>query len=392
MKEIKTEREENPWKAPYNYEALKELTDVKLSDNPPAPESLLQMATGKEDKEGNPYYNKCFTVGEISVIVGRSGNGKSNLVALLISQMINNNRRERFLSELPNDGKILVMDTEQSEHDVWRLTEKISLINKDNPNTLDKVIVKRTEPLNPAFRKQLLMDLMRDEKPALVVLDGIADILATINDEKEAKETIAEIRSLAQELKIHLVGILHSSDKNTGSNEAMGWAGTVWKHKAQFQMNVHYSKDYEEFTVQFYKARHGFPQDWKFKFDGVKGIPYIPKDDEITKPPSVLNKEFEVKYMKDPETTYQFWVEVYRAFDIGDTNGMAHSKTNLQPVIQAVWCAMAQVPESCTIGKAKIREILFETAIIRQILINEGTEQKPDFKLNNPNTIDNYEM
>ena len=381
MKEIKTEREVNPWKGDYNYEHLKELTDVKLSDNPPKPETLLKMANGKFDKDGNQFFADYFTVGDISVIVGKSGNGKSNLVALLISQMLNNNRKDRFVSELKADAKILVMDTEQSEYDVWRLTEKLAIINEGDTSGLSRVIVKRTEPLAATFRKKLLIDLMKDEKPALVVLDGVADILATINDEKEAKETIAEIRTIAQELKIHLVGIIHSSDKNTSSNEAMGWAGTVWKQKAEGQINVHYSRDFEEFVVQFHKARHGFPQDWKFKFDGLKGVPYIPKDADVSKTAKQINDAFSLKLQSDASVQADFWKKVIDLAKDEAPNGNI-SKSVMAPVMQIVWTAMAELPVvEMAPGQKSMKNELIDIGLRNGFITNAGTKERPSFIL-----------
>lgn len=370
MKTIKLLKEVHPLKAAYDYSILKQFTDVTLDNPPEKPPTLLKMIND-EDK-----FAEFFTVGDISAVVGRSGNGKSNLLCLTISEMIQNKNTDHFQTQLKEDKPIIWIDTEQSDYDVWRILEKIS--NKtglSNEEIKKRIIVKKTESIPPKWRKQLLFDIINDYQPELLILDGVADIVDSINDEKEAKEVIREIRGFASKSSTHIIGVIHSSDKNNQSNEAMGWIGTVWKHKAEGQMNCSYDKKNQLFNVTFEKARHGFPKNFSFVWDKELHAPLFKPDSELSKELTDTEKNDSVidAYAKDMDYRINFWRDVWVQVipEYGHHSSM--SKAKLKPLVQKTMLSRSGAKK---FGLNK-SGVLIDVALNTLVLKNVGSAEQP---------------
>ena len=380
LKQIKLPREieeSNPLKSKtYNYEALKEATNVLYADKPEKPDTLLKMYSGKKNSLGQNIMTEYFTVGDISAIVGRSGNGKSNLIGLIVSEMLNNTNTENFQSQLKKDSPIILVDTEQSEYDVWRITQKVMTISGLSEEAVsNRLVVKRTEPLTAAFRKKLVLDLIRLEKPQLLILDGVADIVTSINDEQEAKEVVAEIRSAAQEHGVHIVGMIHSSDKNTQSSEAMGWIGTVWKHKSEGQMNVVRTK--EQFNVSFHKGRHGVPQDWAFRWVLEKGCPGFVEEEDREKTDQEKYNEVLTQLETDTDFATEFFKDAFKEVDVNENGGA--TKVTLGDGIQMIMKRRSGAEK--LFGRNKCKADIIDLGIKRSVLENFGNAGKSDIRM-----------
>ncbi|MCH9665298.1 MAG: hypothetical protein K0U41_05560 [Gammaproteobacteria bacterium] len=376
--EIKLKREIDPFKnTEYDYQALKLATDIQLDKAPPKPATLLKMFSGVIKEDSTRIMTEYFTVGDISSIVGRSGQGKSNLVSLTIAEMLHNTNKLHMMSYLDKERPIIIMDTEQSEYDVWRISQKICTISGISEEEFKRrVIIKRTEPLPPKFRKMFMFDLIKDYKPQLLVLDGVADIISTINDEATAKDVVAEVRSFAQEHKVHIIGMIHASDKNKTSDEAMGWIGTVWKHKSEGQMNV--SRKDGHFDVKFLKGRHGVPQGFSFNWNIEKSCPEFEFD--RVKEPTEEDKSNAILELIANDALYasQFFADLYKRYNEGEVRGLTSKDLNDQ--IRQQVKRRAEVQD--LVGRDRAAEYI-KIALNLGIIINKSTSKtKKDFWLN----------
>ena len=80
-------------------------------------------------------------------------------------------------------------------------------------------------------RMRLFLTAVRKYRPQLVVLDGVRDLLADINDGIRAQEVVEELMKLAQETDCCLVCVLHQN-KGAEDRNPRGWIGTELMNKA----------------------------------------------------------------------------------------------------------------------------------------------------------------
>ena len=80
-------------------------------------------------------------------------------------------------------------------------------------------------------RMRLFLTAVRKYRPQLVVLDGVRDLLADINDGIRAQEVVEELMKLAQETDCCMVCVLHQN-KGAEDRNPRGWIGTELMNKA----------------------------------------------------------------------------------------------------------------------------------------------------------------
>ena len=137
--------------------------------------------------------------------------------------------------------KILFIDTEQPLRDARRTLRRmmktagyeysepwndhgITILTFKNIDQLEKVAVRRGEEVEELPKQWVLMEeAVKYHQPDLFVIDGLADMLSTVNDEAEARELMRFLDRLACDYNCAVIGMLHL---NYGSGKIGGWAGT----------------------------------------------------------------------------------------------------------------------------------------------------------------------
>ena len=80
-------------------------------------------------------------------------------------------------------------------------------------------------------RLRLFEKAVRKYRPDLLLLDGVRDLLADINDGVKAQEIVERLMKLAQETNCCLVCVLHQN-KGAEDRNLRGWIGTELMNKA----------------------------------------------------------------------------------------------------------------------------------------------------------------
>jgi hypothetical protein len=142
----------------------------------------------------------------------------------------------------------------------------------------------RDEDEKPHIRRwRLIKSAIEMVNPDVVFIDGIRDLLSSINDEQTAVEIISEMTMLAEERKMCLWNALHQNPRfnSDGENSKMrGWTGTELGNKVSDTLVSIKSKTASgvTFTVKQQDARGKDLDDWKFQVTddaGNLGIPRI---------------------------------------------------------------------------------------------------------------------
>lgn len=141
----------------------------------------------------------------------------------------------------------------------------------------------RDEEEKPHIRRwRLIKAAIEMVNPDVVFIDGIRDLLSSINDEQTAVEIISEMTMLAEEKHMCIWNALHQNPRfnpDTEDTKMRGWTGTELGNKVSDTLVSIKSKTASgvTFTVKQQDARGKDLDDWKFEVTDDSGNLGIPK-------------------------------------------------------------------------------------------------------------------
>lgn len=176
------------------------------------------------------------TEGNISAIVGEAKSKKTFLCTAIVGAIMDVCKEGLFGFE-PNRCRVLWFDTEQSKEHFQKVLFRINLLGKLPITTSDRMILPqllREEP--PQKRLTTLCYAIEYHQPRLVVIDGVSDLLTSINNLEESEALVAQLLSLSSLFSCHIMCVLHT---NPNSDKARGHLGSTLMRKAETVMFVH---------------------------------------------------------------------------------------------------------------------------------------------------------
>lgn len=184
--------------------------------------------------------------GEISFISGKPKVGKTTIASILISTCLTKNPSFDtlgFISHLQGTEKIIFIDTEQSKRSTKKILERI----KRNLNVFQKPANFRIFNFRALNYLQIrtAFDILLKDHPntRLWIIDGIADMVSSVNDEKEAKELLHYFGEVVSAYECGMIIFLH--ENSTALNDKMrGHLGSEAQRKCFATISV--SKDKEK--------------------------------------------------------------------------------------------------------------------------------------------------
>lgn len=293
---------------------------------------LPDIAWGSYSKEKNKL-TPLGTLGNFSLIIGKAKSRKSFFTGLITSVALlsSKNQLNQFRGRLPKGKReVLYFDTEQGKYHVQLALKRICRqINIENPKHL-KVYGLRS--LNPTERLVLIEHaIYENDKVGLIIIDGIKDLITSINDEKEATEIASKLLKWTEERNIHILCVLH---QNKGDNNARGHIGSELTHKSETVLSVTKSQEDKEVSiVEAEMCRNEEPG--IFAFEIIDGIPIQVENYEertITR-----KKKFDVLETPDFQK-YQLLTQVfsvkneYKYAELMVAIKMTHKKQLKKPV------------------------------------------------------------
>lgn len=245
---------------------------VKLKEVLKPPEAALE--TLKNDRT-----IPVLTLGNFSLLIGKAKSKKSFLVGYLISIILSGNKilSNQFYSSLNKDRrKVLYFDTEQGKyHGQVAFNRICRLLSISNPKDLKMYCLRS---LTPRERLEVIEHAIYGyDDLCFVVIDGIKDLITSINDEKEATEIASKLLKWTEERNLHIMCVLH---QNKGDNNARGHLGSELVHKAETVLTVTKDSNNKEVSiVEPTMCRNEEPD--SFAFEIVDGLPLIIEDYEM---------------------------------------------------------------------------------------------------------------
>ena len=212
--------------------------DIKAMAEPKYKQSLIDLSIDVPEpvpvlKIGDKVV---FTRGSISTIGGMQKSRKTYLVALFAFD---------FLS-FSGDDKVLIVDTEMAKAYTYKAARRIHQMMKwDERQNHERLVVLSLDEDSPDERIAKLKEAVVDIRPRLVFLDGIADLVTSVNDDIKATEIVQTLRNLCGRLDCHICCILHF---NRGNGQLRGHVGSEVLRKSETIITI--TKNDDTSTVQ----------------------------------------------------------------------------------------------------------------------------------------------
>ena len=195
----------------------------------------------------------CFPRGELDLVSGKAKSGKTMLLSMIMAccacgEVLELQRDHPTPGPSPHRGgenvegdssperggengglRVLWYDTEQSEQSTQEILRDRILKFAPGREELFDVFNVRCKKCEE--RKELFEKAVQKYSPDLVVLDGVRDLIADINDGPKAQELVESLMALAQDKRCCIVCVLHQNKSGEDRNPR-GWIGTELLNKA----------------------------------------------------------------------------------------------------------------------------------------------------------------
>ena len=273
-------------------------------------------------------------IGGFGAISGQRKNGKTFLIAQLMAAILGCDSNERTKQYLPglvvpdrtleflgHPPKVLYVDTEMEKLSSAKVLRRVHWLCDQNmsqpfPGDRFSVLWLKNMPSNDGVavhrkRYDMIRLALDAIQPDVMFVDGLRDLLSSINDEESITKILNDFGSLAEERDLNIWMALHQnpSRKNDDDEAKMrGWAGTEYGNKVSDTLVSIKSKTANgvTFTVKQQDARDKDMDDWKFEITedaGALGVPRI-----ITTGSNLSSKSKEEPMYDDPKQIRE-WIE-----------------------------------------------------------------------------------
>jgi len=300
-KDAPGEKKAPPPKASIDYEAMLAACRVRLASPPQSLPIMLWI-----EENGKRY--RFGTIGDISLASGKAKSGKSRFAQMLAAAAIApDGRAGNVVCQLPVGKKgIVIFDTEQNQPDTWAGLDRIvkaAMLQTEPEN----IHVFSLRPFHPTERLAFIDKFLADHQSTVsfAIIDGIKDLVCSINDENEATELMTQLFKWATNYQMHIHQIIH---QNMGSDKERGHLGTEAVNKSETTVEVCRDKETGIFCVKpKYCRGQEFPE-FGFEIDpetgatspvGVDDLPKHAGNEGRGRKPNANPSDFPIEYHRE---------------------------------------------------------------------------------------------
>lgn len=240
---------------------------------------------------------------ELIGIKGRAKMGKSQFEYVLIAVMLAGLSRGS-IKPLQANYKVLLFDTEQSQASLKKCCQR-ALKYADLP--IDKNDVRFIpffmRPLSIDERKQAIENAVREERPDIIFIDGVRDLLQDFNSLEQSGNLIQWLLHLTAEYGCTIFSVLHQNKAKDDGN-MRGHLGTELLNKLTDCFEV--SKKDGKFIVSCTDSRNIQCPDFAFSIDanGEFRDEILPDDNKSFARVEEIKKILRTCYKAKSEMTY----------------------------------------------------------------------------------------
>ena len=274
------------------------------------------------ERQGIPFAD----VGEMHIISGKPGNGKTGLMSQLEAATLGGHFGNTICREIGHklrdqEGfhviptKLLHIDTEQGKDDTIAFKNRvISMSGIDKQEAKQHFFILRLRDTETAKERwQKILKAIWQVQPTDIFLDGMLDIVEDYNDQKECQPIIRKCMMLATYFDTSLWAVLH---ENPMVDKLVGTLGSITQRKVSeiftvVKVKQADLKDNERrsdlpdiyFKVKQVKARGKDVADWMFQYVTNQGGWGEPKEIDAETGAKVVNSK-EMAFIKEADERF----------------------------------------------------------------------------------------
>ena len=211
------------------------------------------------------------TYGNFSFVQAPPKSRKTFLVSLMASAYLSGENEYAFGMKGHSDGrKVIHYDTEQGDFHAQRVFKRVHKMS-DGPSNYFPYCLREY-----SYNERLdFIDwhLYQVKDLGLVIIDGIADLVADANDINQSNELVQYLMRWTKELEIHIITVIHS---NYNSTKPTGHLGSFLEKKTETQVSVSIDEDDDVNSIVKCVRSRSQPFE-QFSFKIINGYPYINK-------------------------------------------------------------------------------------------------------------------
>ena len=207
--------------------------------------------------------------GDIIAVKAKSKHGKTFLCSIFAAVAMG--AEWGSLNAVEKDCKVMFVDTEQNEKNVARVARRIHVLaGLDVHKNSGRLLCYALRKMDMDKRWQFIQDRITEERPDLLIIDGIADLIADFNNITESQEIIGKLMATSTEFNLSIIFVLHTN-KSKEDNNMKGHLGTMAVQKCSDVFEV--VKNVATFNVSVSECRNIPISDFSFILDN-DGVPH----------------------------------------------------------------------------------------------------------------------
>ncbi len=220
-----------------------------------------------------------FFLGDYSLIIGKAKSRKTFLNTMLMAALVGNTNTGNIQAMVPKGKRIIVyFDTEQGIYHAHKAAKRVlKMLGIQSAPNFKAFSLRK---FSPKERLQIIEYIICNTPDILVVfIDGIRDLVTSINDEEQATVIASKLMKWSQELNIHISCTLHM---NKSDNNARGHLGTELLNKSLVTISVTKCKNASEYSeVVVTESREKEPPPFIFGIDENE-LPYVVHQNQLS--------------------------------------------------------------------------------------------------------------
>ena len=204
----------------------------------------------------------CMPIGDLSAVKAEPKMGKTTVLKKIIATVLNGELGQ--LSSNLKDPVVMWADTEQKIADAKRIIQDVKKMTGLSYSHIDRHLL--VFSLRKTDCKILLDELkvgVKAYRPDIVVIDGIAEFVDSVNDEVKAKDLIRQLMACSEKHHCAIICVLH--ENRAGNRDMKGHLGAQLTQKAA--MVIECKKSGDTITVRCTDSRHQSTPEWSIRYD-----------------------------------------------------------------------------------------------------------------------------
>lgn len=224
---------------------------LSLDEDIPKPEPVFGVA---DPRHGDVFVG---TKGNISLFKGSKKARKTFAISAVAAAVAGDKEIIQFKSLLGRKGNILYVDTEQGKYDCHKVFQREMIMSGlDNKEIKKHIKFLTLRGHNPATRKDVIEYAIEKFHSTLdlVIIDGIRDLITSINDEEQATNMVTDLMRWSGDFNIHILSLLHENKSNSSSR---GHIGTELENKSEAIIRIVKAENDDNYSAIEAEAMRG---------------------------------------------------------------------------------------------------------------------------------------